>query len=85
MEFQGNFFTFAFQFLHLIHNRMPKIKTNSGAKKRFKVTGTGKIKRKHAFHSHILTKKTTKQKRNLVHATLVHPTDMDRVKLMLGL
>ena len=64
MEFQGNFFTFAFQFLHLIHNRMPKIKTNSGAKKRFKVTGTGKIKRKHAFHSHILTKKTTKQKRN---------------------
>ncbi|MCX6194013.1 MAG: hypothetical protein RI950_125 [Bacteroidota bacterium] len=64
---------------------MPKIKTNSGAKKRFKVTGTGKIKRKHAFHSHILTKKTTKQKRNLVHATLVHPTDMDRVKLMLGL
>ena len=64
---------------------MPKIKTNSGAKKSFKVTGTGKIKRKHAFHSHILTKKTTKQKRNLVHATLVHPTDMDRVKLMLGL
>ena len=64
---------------------MPKIKTNSGAKKRFKVTGTGKIKRKHAFHSHILTKKTTKQKRNLVHATLVHPTDIDRVKLMLGL
>jgi large subunit ribosomal protein L35 len=64
---------------------MPKIKTNSGAKKRFKVTGTGKIKRKHAFHSHILTKKTTKQKRNLVHATLVHPTDMVRVKLMLGL
>jgi large subunit ribosomal protein L35 len=64
---------------------MPKIKTNSGAKKRFKVTGTGKIKRKHAFHSHILTKKTTKQKRNLVHATLVHPTDMGRVSLLLGL
>ncbi len=64
---------------------MPKIKTNSGAKKRFKVTGTGKIKRKHAFHSHILTKKTTKQKRNLVHATLVHPPDMDRVNLLLGL
>ncbi|MCE4216446.1 MULTISPECIES: 50S ribosomal protein L35 [Aquirufa] len=64
---------------------MPKIKTNSGAKKRFKVTGTGKIKRKHAFHSHILTKKTTKQKRNLVHATLVHPSDMDRVNLLLGL
>ena len=64
---------------------MPKMKTNSSAKKRFKVTGTGKIKRKHAFHSHILTKKTTKQKRNLVHATLVHPSDMDRVNLMLGL
>ena len=64
---------------------MPKIKTNSGAKKRFKVTGTGKIKRKHAFHSHILTKKTTKQKRNLGHATLVHPSDMDRVNLLLGL
>ena len=64
---------------------MPKVKTNSGAKKRFKVTGTGKIKRKHAFHSHILTKKTTKQKRNLVHATLVHPSDMDRVNLLLGL
>jgi large subunit ribosomal protein L35 len=62
---------------------MPKIKTNSGAKKRFKVTGSGKIKRKHAFHSHILTKKTTKQKRNLVHATLVSSADMDRVNLML--
>ena len=85
MGFQGIFFTFASQFLHLIHNRMPKIKTNSGAKKRFKVTGTGKIKRKHAFHSHILTKKTTKQKRNLVHATLVHPSDMDRVTLLIGL
>ena len=45
---------------------MPKIKTNSGSKKRFVLTGTGKIKRKHAFHSHILTKKTKKQKRNLV-------------------
>ena len=47
---------------------MPKIKTNSGSKKRFALTGTGKIKRKHAFHSHILTKKTKKQKRNLVHS-----------------
>ncbi|HAO50622.1 MAG TPA: 50S ribosomal protein L35, partial [Runella sp.] len=45
---------------------MPKVKTNSGAKKRFKMTGTGKIKRKHAFHSHILTKKSTKRKRGLV-------------------
>ncbi len=43
---------------------MPKMKTNSGSKKRFTLTGTGKIKRKHAFHSHILTKKTKKQKRN---------------------
>ena len=43
---------------------MPKVKTNSGAKKRFTLTGTGKIKRKHAYKSHILTKKTKKQKRN---------------------
>ena len=43
---------------------MPKVKTNSGAKKRFVLTGTGKIKRRHAYHSHILTKKTKKQKRN---------------------
>ena len=42
---------------------MPKVKTNSGAKKRFRFTGTGKIKRHHAYHSHILTKKTKKQKR----------------------
>ena len=55
---------------------MPKVKTNSGAKKRFALTGTGKIKRKHAFHSHILTKKTKKQKRNLVHAGLVDSTDV---------
>jgi large subunit ribosomal protein L35 len=62
---------------------MPKVKTNSGAKKRFKMTGTGKIKRKHAFHSHILTKKSTKRKRNLVGFTLVDDTNLDRVKLML--
>ena len=50
---------------------MPKVKTNSGAKKRFALTGSGKIKRKHAYKSHILTKKTKKQKRNLGHfATL---------------
>ena len=47
---------------------MPKVKTNSAAKKRFKLTGTGKIKRQHAYHSHILTKKTKKQKRNLDHS-----------------
>ncbi len=64
---------------------MPKIKTNSGAKKRFTLTGTGKIKRKHAFHSHILTKKTKKQKRNLVHVGLVHPSDENQVKQLLGM
>lgn len=64
---------------------MPKMKTNSGAKKRFSLTGTGKIKRKHAYKSHILTKKETKQKRNLTHAGLVNKTDENRVKIMLGL
>ena len=49
---------------------MPKLKTNSGAKKRFSFTGTGKVKRRHAFHSHILTKKTKKQKRNLDHVAI---------------
>ena len=62
---------------------MPKVKTKSGAKKRFKLTGTGKIKRKHAFKSHILTKKETKQKRNLTHATLVHKSDENNIKHML--
>ena len=55
---------------------MPKVKTNSGAKKRFTFTGTGKIKRHHAYHSHILTKKTKKQKRNLVHQTLVDNSNL---------
>jgi large subunit ribosomal protein L35 len=64
---------------------MPKMKTISGAKKRFTLTGTGKIKRKHAFKSHILTKKTTKQKRNLTHTGLVHKTDLTNVKEMLCL
>ena len=62
---------------------MPKLKTHSSAKKRFKVTGTGKVKRKHAFKSHILTKKETKRKRNLTHAAMVDKTDMKRVKHML--
>lgn len=62
---------------------MPKVKTNSSAKKRFKLTGTGKIKRKHAFKSHILTKKETTQKRNLTHTTLVHKSDEANVKHML--
>ena len=62
---------------------MPKIKTNSGAKKRFVLTGSGKIKRKHAFKSHILTKKTKKQKRNLTHFSLVDVADMNNVRKML--
>ena len=64
---------------------MPKMKSNSGAKKRFALTGTGKVKRKHAFHSHILTKKSNKRKRNLVKTTLVHESDVRRVYVMLGL
>ncbi|MSQ78259.1 MAG: 50S ribosomal protein L35 [Flavobacteriaceae bacterium] len=64
---------------------MPKQKTNSGAKKRFSLTGTGKVKRQHAYKSHILTKKSTKRKRGLTHSGLVHDTDMSRVKQMLCL
>jgi len=64
---------------------MPKLKTKSGAKKRFKVTGTGKIKRKHAFKNHILTKKETKQKRRLAHKALVSKADLSNVKAMLVL
>ena len=64
---------------------MPKIKTNSGAKKRFALTGSGKIKRKHAFKSHILTKKTKKQKRNLTHTSLVHKVDEKAVKQLLAM
>jgi len=63
---------------------MPKMKTNPGAKKRFSLTGTGKIKRKHAFKSHILTKKSTKRKRNLTYAGLVNKTDLKNVKLLLA-
>ncbi len=64
---------------------MPKMKTNSGAKKRFTITGSGKIKRKHAFKSHILTKKATKRKRNLTYFGLVHKSDESNVKLMLAM
>ncbi|MBW3545357.1 MAG: 50S ribosomal protein L35 [Bacteroidetes bacterium] len=64
---------------------MPKVKTNSGAKKRFKLTGTGKVKRKHAFKNHILTKKSTKRKRGLVKMGLVHKTDMNRVSDLLNI
>jgi large subunit ribosomal protein L35 len=62
---------------------MPKLKTKSGAKKRFKVTGTGKIKRKHAYKRHILTKKGTKQKRRLSHAAVVKKVDEGNVRGML--
>jgi large subunit ribosomal protein L35 len=64
---------------------MPKMKTKSSAKKRFKLTGTGKIKRKHAFKSHILTKKSNKRKLALTHDTLVHKSDENNVNLMLRL
>ncbi len=63
---------------------MPKTKTHSGAKKRFSLTGTGKIKRKHAYKSHILTKKETKQKRSLTHIALVSKVDENRVLTMLA-
>lgn len=62
---------------------MPKMKSNSGAKKRFKVTATGKIMRKKAFTSHILTKKSQKRKRNLRKKTLVDQTDAPRIKQLI--
>jgi large subunit ribosomal protein L35 len=64
---------------------MPKVKTNSSAKKRFKVTPSGKIKRAQAYKSHILTKKTTKQKRGLTKMTMVSDADMSLVKNLLGI
>ena len=64
---------------------MPKVKTNSSAKKRFKLTGTGKIKRAHAFKNHILTKKSIKQKRHLSQFSIVSDADQGNVKRMLGL
>ena len=64
---------------------MPKMKTKSSAKKRFKVTGTGKIKRKQAFKNHILTKKSKKRKLALTHSALVHTSDMNSVKEQLRL
>ncbi len=64
---------------------MPKLKTNRGARKRFKVTGTGKIKRIKAYASHILTKKSSKRKRKLRKSTLVSKSDARRVRRMLGI
>jgi len=63
---------------------MPKMKSNSGAKKRYELTGTGKIKRKHAYKRHILTKKSNKRKRNLGHSGLVASTDERNAKLLLA-
>ena len=62
---------------------MPKMKTNRGAKKTFKLTASGKIKRSKAYKSHILTSKTTKRKRKLRTSTLVSKADEKRIKLML--
>ena len=62
---------------------MPKMKTKSSAKKRFTITGSGKIKRKHAFKSHILTKMSTKRKRNLTNSGLVDKSNKKQVKQML--
>lgn len=62
---------------------MPKMKTKSGAKKRFMLTGSGKIKRKHAYKSHILTKKSTKRKRNLTYFTIIDKADEKNIRRMI--
>ena len=62
---------------------MPKMKTNRGAAKRFTATGSGKIRRSKAFSSHILTKKSTKRKRQLRQRTLIADADMKAVRRML--
>ena len=59
------------------------MKTKSGAKKRFKLTGTGKIKRKHAYKSHILTKKSKKRKRNLTYSAIIDKADEKNIRLMI--
>ena len=64
---------------------MPKMKTKSSAKKRFTLTGSGKIKRKHAFKSHILTKMSKKRKLKLTHSGLVHDADVNSIKEQLRL
>jgi large subunit ribosomal protein L35 len=63
---------------------MPKMKTHSGAKKRFKVTATGKVRGRHAFTSHILEKKSPKHKRELGKAMIVSDDDTPRIKRLLG-
>ena len=64
---------------------MPKMKTDTGAKKRFKVTGSGKIRRRHAFMNHLLEKKPSKRTRRLNREGDVHPADVKQVKRLLGL
>ncbi|MBN1780755.1 50S ribosomal protein L35 [bacterium] len=63
---------------------MPKIRTKRGASKRFKLTSKKRVKRSKAYASHILTKKSSKRKRNLRHAGMVHCADENRVKRMIG-
>ncbi|WP_303722488.1 50S ribosomal protein L35 [Malonomonas rubra] len=62
---------------------MPKMKTNRGAAKRFRTTGAGRIRRNKAFSSHILTKKSTKRKRNLRKSALIAEVDVKAVRRML--
>lgn len=64
---------------------MPKMKTHSGAKKRFKLTGTGKLKRGHAYTSHLKRKKSKKAKRALSHSVVVHPHNEKTLKRLLCL
>jgi len=63
---------------------MPKMKTKASAKKRFTVTGTGKLKRKHAYKSHILTKKSKKRKRNLGYYAIIEKSDEANVRQLLA-
>ncbi len=63
---------------------MPKMKSKSGAKKRFTYTGTGKLKRKHAYKSHILTKKSKKRKRNLGYFSIVDKADDNNIRSLLS-
>ncbi len=62
---------------------MPKMKTKSSAKKRFTLTGSGKIKRKHAYKSHILTKKSKKRKRNLTYMAIIDKADEKNIRMLI--
>jgi len=63
---------------------MPKMKTKSGAKKRFKMTGSGQIKREKAYQAHIMTSKSKKRKRGLRQSTLVSAANLKNVRIILG-